>query len=64
MNESTAVNSETVHSIDLVNISLGYTNNDGNVFHIRQDVNYTFPLGSRTALMGETGAGKSTLLKD
>lgn len=63
MNESTAVNSETVHSIDLVNISLGYTNNDGNVFHIRQDVNYTFPLGSRTALMGETGAGKSTLLK-
>lgn len=46
--------------ISIQNVSFSYPGNKHMVFN---HFSHTFPLGSKTAIMGETGAGKSTLLR-
>ncbi len=46
--------------IELRNVSFSYQDKGKTIF---DKFNYTFPPGSKTAIVGETGAGKSTLLR-
>jgi len=50
-------------SISLEGISFGYTTVDGSTFHVVDNLDLSFALGGRYAIMGETGAGKSTIFK-
>lgn len=46
--------------IKLCNVSFGYDDGDENII---DNLNFDFPPGSCTAVLGETGAGKTTLIR-
>jgi len=61
--ELTLQNPSEIDCITLKGLSLGYTMEDGNVYHVIDHLNLSFALGGHYAIMGETGAGKSTVFK-
>ncbi|MFC6766112.1 ABC transporter ATP-binding protein [Natrinema soli] len=63
--------SDTTHSdedeletvLEIENLSKSYTNSDGSVEEVLEDIDLTIQQGDFVCLLGQSGCGKSTLLK-
>jgi ABC-type multidrug transport system fused ATPase/permease subunit len=51
---------DSVLAVEVVDAKFAYADTDDPIF---SDVNFSIPIGSTVAVVGETGSGKSTLLK-